>query len=251
MTTEHFTQALDYQLDCPTCVSTFKLPTHNPREIKWSYKSLGPFSLPKQGFGAYSVLLTVHFLSSRHHPATTPVFSFHAERKGKEIEADFMMFYRSSTFWERETEILFGECKSFNDFQAKDIQRMAVIAEDNPGAIIVLATLASEFSTKEKRLLTPFVRACRKYGGIDRPKNPVLLLTGTELFSVHGPPQCWKDAGGAMKTFADSGFPSHSLIQLCDATQQLHLGMPSWRNDWSVDSEKRRARRAKSARSTP
>jgi hypothetical protein len=223
-------------------LETFRLPT-NPRGIKWSYKSLGPFALPKQGYGAYSVLLTVHFLASHDNPATTPVFSFRTNRIGHEIEADFMMFYRGSAFWERETEVIFGECKSFNAFQERDIGRMGVIAVDNPGAVIVFATLAPEFSATEKRLLAPFVRACRKYGALERPKNPVLLLTGTELFSALGPPQCWKDAGGPMKTFAESGFSSHSLIQLCDATQQLHLGMQPWHNEWAAKFGKRRARK--------
>ena len=246
----HPVDRMNYELECLICLSAFKLPTHNSREIKWSYKSLGPFALPKQGYGAYSVLLTVHFLSSHHHPATTPVFSFHAERAGKEIEADFMMFYRGSAFWERETEIIFGECKSFNAFREKDVERMGVIAADNPGAVIVFATLAPEFSDTEKRLLAPFVRACRKYGELERPKNPVLLLTGTELFSALGPPQCWKDAGGTMKSFAESGFPSHSLIQLCDATQQLHLGMQPWHNEWAAEFEKRRTQKRKPPAST-
>jgi hypothetical protein len=39
----------------------------------------------------------------------------------KELEADFMMFYRSATYWDRETETIFGECKSFNGFTEKDI----------------------------------------------------------------------------------------------------------------------------------
>lgn len=247
----HPVDRMDYELECPICLSTFRLPTHNPRGIKWSYKSLGPFALPKQAYGAYSVLLTVHFLASHHHPATTPVFSFRANRAGHQIEADFMMFYAGSAFWEQETEVIFGECKSFNDFQERDIQRMGVIAVDNPGAVIVFATLASEFSAQEKRLLAPFVRECRKYGALQRPKNPVLLLTGTELFSTFGPPQCWKDAGGLMKTFAESGFPSQSLIQLCDATQQLHLGMQPWHNEWVAKFEKRRARKRKPPTSTP
>ena len=48
-----------------------------------------------------------------------------------------------------------------------------------------------------------------------------------------------------MKTFAESGFPSHSLIQLCDATQQLNLGMQPWHNEWAAEFEKRRARKRK------
>ena len=159
------------------------------------------------------------------------------------------MFYRSATFWERETETIFGECKSFNGFLENDVRRINMIAKDNPGAIVVFATLSSEFSAREKALLTPFVRACRKYGGLDRPKTPVLLLTGTELFSALGPPQCWKDAGGPMQMFADFGVPSHSLIQLCDATQQLHLGLPPWHTDWDAEFETRRQRRNRIGRS--
>ena len=120
---------------------------------------------------------------------------------------------------------------------------MRRIAEDNPGAVLVFATLAQEFSARDKQLLTPFVRACRKYGKMDRPKNPVLLLTGIELFSGFGPPQCWRDAGGHMKAFADANRTPNDLIALCDATQQLHLGLPSWGEDWKVEFEKRRKKR--------
>jgi hypothetical protein len=69
-------------IQCPVCLGQFPLPTHDPRnEIKWSYKSLGPLALPKQGFGAYSVLLTVHFLATCLHPSVTPVLSFRGTRK--------------------------------------------------------------------------------------------------------------------------------------------------------------------------
>jgi hypothetical protein len=154
-----------------------------------------------------------------------------------------MMFYRGAAYWERETETVYGECKSFNGFTDKDVRRMRRIAEDNPDAILVFATLAQQFSVRDKQLLAPFVRACRKYGKLDRPKNPVLLLTGTELFSVFGPPQCWRDAGGDMKVFADSGRRADDLLALCDATQQLHLGLTSWWDDWKVEFEKRRQRK--------
>ena len=237
----HPLEAIEAELRCPICLSAFPLPVHNPRnEIKWSYKSLGPFALPKQGFGAYSVLLSVLFISNYQNPATTPVLSFRATKKGKELEADFMMFYRGAAYWERETETIYGECKSFNGFAEKDVRRMRRIAEEHPGAILVFATLAPQLSARDKRLLTPFVHSCRKYGELDRPRNPVLLLTGTELFSSIGPPQCWRNAGGAMKAFADSGRLGQGLVGLCDATQQLHLGLPSWWNDWRDKFAKRR-----------
>ena len=240
----HPLESMRPEIECPICLSRFPLPIHDPRnELKWSYKSLGPFALPKQGFGAYSVLLTVLFLATHQDPATTPVLSFRATQNTKELEADFMMFYRGSAYWERETETIYGECKSFNGFSEKDVRRMRRIAEDNPGAILVFATLAKEFSARDKQLLTSFVRACRRYGKMDRPKNPVLLLTGIELFSGFGPPQCWRDAGGHLKVFADTSRGPNDLITLCDATQRLHLGLPSWWDDWKVEFEKRRAKR--------
>jgi hypothetical protein len=242
----HPLEVMRSEIECPICLSRFPLPIHDPRNaLKWSYKSLGPFALPKQGFGAYSVLLTVLFLSTHQHPATTSVLSFRALQNNKELEADFMMFYRDSAFWERETETIYGECKSFNGFTEKDVRRMRRISEDNPDAVLVFATLAQEFSDRDKQLLTSFVRTCRKYGKMDRPKNPVLLLTGTELFSSLGPPQCWRDAGGRMKAFADAGRRTDNLIALCDATQQLHLGLRPWWEDWKADFEKRRRTKGK------
>ncbi len=113
----HALDSASYEVQCPRCLSRFKLPIHNPAgELKWSYKNLGPFTTPpdddsspfelewaykslgpfaaqKRGGGAYSVLLTASFLCSYHHPATTTVLSFVAKGKdGKDLEADFMMF---------------------------------------------------------------------------------------------------------------------------------------------------------------
>lgn len=116
---------------------------------------------------------------------------------------------------------------------------MTALAEGNPDAILVFATLASQFSDRDKQLLTPFVKKCRRYAKLDRPKNPVLLLTGTELFSDFGPLECWRDADGQMKAFADSGRSMDGLLSLCDATQQLHLGLPSWGEDWRAMFERR------------
>jgi hypothetical protein len=129
----HPLEAMRSEIECPICLSRFPLPIHDPRnELKWSYKSLGPFALPKQGFGAYSVLLTVLFLSTHQRPATTPVLSFRATQNNKELEADFMMFYRGSAFWERETETIYGECKSFNSFTEKDIRECAGSRKTTP-----------------------------------------------------------------------------------------------------------------------
>ena len=37
----------DYEVQCPKCLNSFKLPIHNPSgELKWAYKNLGPFMSP-------------------------------------------------------------------------------------------------------------------------------------------------------------------------------------------------------------
>jgi hypothetical protein len=264
--------ALDYELNCPKCLATFKTPIHNPGELKWAYKNLGPFvsppddgkdeekpastpdaglewsykshgpfAAPKQGGGSYAVLLAVDFLRTHHHPSTTPILSFSATSKnGKELETDFMMFYRGSAFWETQTEWIFGECKTFNRFKQRDIDRMQVIADDFPDSVIVFATLNDEFSQEEKDILVPFVKACRAYGKLDRPRNPVLLLTGTELFSMMGPPTCWKEKGGKAATFAERGRSASSLIELCAITQSLYLDFGSWGAEWDEEFRRRR-----------
>jgi hypothetical protein len=206
----------DYEVQCPKCLSKFPLPQHNPAgelkwayknigpfssppdadgdempEVQWAYKSTGPFAAPKRGGGAYSVLLAVGFLRRWLNPTTTTTLSFTAKGENdKELEADFMMFYRNAAFWQRRLEWVFGECKTFNRFKKRDIDRMQVIADHFPDSILVLATLSDAFSDEEKELILPFVMACRAHGRLDRPRNGVLLLTGSELFSRNGPPFC-------------------------------------------------------------
>lgn len=41
----------DYVLECPKCTEKFQIPS-NSRDIRWSYGTVGPFSLPKQVDGA-------------------------------------------------------------------------------------------------------------------------------------------------------------------------------------------------------
>lgn len=77
----------------------------------------------------------------------------------------------------------------------------------------------------------------RKYWKTERPINPVLILTGNELFSNFGPPYCWDDE--TKKKFDHF----RGLIGLCDATQQLYLNLPSWETEWHEKWEKRHKKR--------
>jgi hypothetical protein len=59
----------------------------------------------------------------------------------------------------------------------------------------------------------------------ERPINPVLVVTGNELLDPHGPPYCWDKANQRKFSHIDG------IIDLCDATQQIYLGLDSWRED--------------------
>ena len=67
---------LNYKLQCPNCLDTFDLPSHSPDDIKWSYRTFGPFSLSGAAEGAYSVLLVLRLFSRILDAATTPMMSF-------------------------------------------------------------------------------------------------------------------------------------------------------------------------------
>jgi len=238
----------DYELQCLKCGGRFQIPSHSPKEIKWSYRTFGPFVLPRQVDGAYSVLLTLRFFSQLLDGATTPIMSFTAEKDEKKIEVDLGLLFQQSRFGYVKTELIFAECKTYNRFNKCDADRMKLLADQFPGAVLVFATLRKSLTKKEKRLLCPVVNRGRRYWKAECPFNPVLILTGTELFADWRPTECWKDAGGKHAAFAKNYRAWGDLLQLCDATQQLYLDMQPWRQWLEERWEKRRQKRALSSK---
>lgn len=188
-------------------------------------------------------MLALDFFNNRklHTLLTTPSLSFIARASGKkDIEADFALFWQDSIFGEQRNGIAFGECKTYGEFQKKDFERMKYIAATFPGAVLVFATLRKKLEQREVRAITSITRAGRKFWKNERPINPVFILTGNELLSHHGPPYCWEDMGLKAKFDRVSG-----LLKVCDVTQQIYLGLPSWETAWHEQWEKRRMKRAK------
>lgn len=124
-----------YEVKCTNCLSDFAVPSHSPRHIAWSYRAMGAFSLPASGqhnlrdqaYGSPAVLLAMRFFAHALHGSSTPMFSFTAKRGTSEIEADLGLFFKESKFTECRIEQLFCECKTFNEFEAKDARRMRTI----------------------------------------------------------------------------------------------------------------------------
>lgn len=232
--------SLEYSLSCPHCLGAFDLPSHDPKkEIQWAYKTIGPFAARGKSAGAFSVLLTQNFFGNdRAFSASTSILSFEMEKESKKIEIDLCLFYRSNAWFDKTTELVFCECKTASEFSKKDIDKMKLIAQEFPNSILVFSTMKSDLGNKEKKLLKPFVVWCNKYSERDRPRNPVMILTGVELFSDTRPPYCWKDKGDKYKEFVDDHHIS-TLLEICKATQKIYLGIDSWRKQWHEAREKK------------
>jgi len=236
----HPINQLNYSVGCPHCLSDFEIPSHNPRAIEWSYKTIGPFAARGRAAGSYCVLLTAHFFRDDmpNRGGTTTILSFRAEKGSEEIEADLGLFFRERAFFDRTLETIFCECKTFNRFQREDVEKMRKIANEFPGAMLVFATLNEKLSDNEKSLITPFVRSCNKYHERDRPINPIMILTGTELFASIRPPYGWKGKGGKYEKLSERR-DIRSLLGLCRATQKIYLDLDPWNKDWEKEWAKR------------
>lgn len=223
--------------NCPRCLNEFSAIGH-VEMAKWAYKTAGPFSVPRYADGAFATLLAVAFFSERNLSSlqVTPAFSFIARDSGKTtLEADFALFWRESVHGEPFSGVAFGECKTYGQFGKKDFERMRHLAKTFPGAVIVFATLRKTLTAKEIQAIKRIATTGRTQWKSERPINPVLILTGYELLCLNGPPHCWQESNIGQKFVSVSG-----LFDICNATQQLHLGLPPWEQVWYERLEKRR-----------
>jgi hypothetical protein len=226
-------------LACPRCLATFPA-IGNVSTTDWRYKTVGPFTVPQYADGAYGVLLTLGFFDDHrlHTIRTTPVLSFSAENADqKKLEADFALFWQESSYGENTEGILFGECKVYGEIKQKDCDRMRFLAKTFPGAVLVFSTLRTSLRAREITRITRLAKAGRKYWKPERPINPVLILTGTELLHRSGPPYCWEES--LQKKFGRV----HGLLDVCNATQQIYLGLRSWHEEWREKWDKEHQRR--------
>ena len=139
--------------------------------------------MPQHGYGSYTVLLALRFFAKTLNGATTPLLSFTAKKGAIGIEADLALFYQEFRHEVRKTDAIFVECKSSNDFTRADANRMSVLADQFPGAVLVFATLKKSLSKKEQRVLRPAANRGRRRWKTEHPYNPVLILTCAELLA--------------------------------------------------------------------
>ena len=222
---------------CPKCLREFRAIDSLSRG-NWAYKIIGPLSVPNHAEGAIGVVMAVDFFSERKMSSvqTTPVYSFIATRKDdeKKLEADFAFLWRESFYGDTAEGVAFGESKTFNQFAKVDFDRMKTIAKDFPGAVLIFSTLREELTKFEIDELKKIARVGNKHWKMERPINPILILTANELFALHPPPYCWPD--DEHQKYRDC----HGVLGLAKATQQKYLGIKPWDQVWHEAYEKRR-----------
>jgi hypothetical protein len=172
---------------CPRCSHGFQFPmSAPPNSNDWGYKVTGPFAAENFAHGSYCVVAAMNLLCHDEERKATWITSFDMVRKDdktKKFEADFAMFIAPRSIARSALPaFVIGECKSFNTFEDRDFKRARQTMDLFPGAALCFATFRDKLSAMEKRRLRAIASVGREYLSHDRQRNPVIILTGKELF---------------------------------------------------------------------
>lgn len=224
-------------MTCERCLKLYDFPQSGVREHNrnFTYRVVGPFSVPDYGRGSYSALLTLRVLERFNSSPIEMTFStaMNLSFDGVQREVDFVAWRGDDRFGgehRRPPQLIIGECKSLGQGElitARDLAKLKAIAAKLPDAVIVIPVLRDHFTRAEKKLLEKFVNWGRRMNINNEPTNPMLLLTGHELTMDHLLSATWEDLGGRHARFANYEH-ARTLLDMADATQQIYLGLPSF-----------------------
>ena len=235
----HSLTNVDYDITCGRCLERYSFPQGElkSKNGNWSYRVIGPFSTPDYARGSYGALLALRVLQNIHSGPNKMTFSPALSLKidnAHICEADYVAWIsEKSLIGNTNPRLVIGEAKSFGNgdlIKSHDIKQLRLIVKKLPGAIIVISVMRDEFTLNEKRIILSFVKSARRTDKKGRITNPVILLTGVELFYQHDLLMTWKDKGGRHAEFADYNHTS-DLLNLASSTQAIYLGLPPFSND--------------------
>jgi hypothetical protein len=223
---------------CDRCRREFPFPQGNisVANTPWRYRVIGPFSTPYFADGAYATALALRVfsdtLSTGRASLTYATGLLLKTGIEPEFDVDFSLWYQRDSIvgGEQETVAVFGEAKSFGTkcFHIEDIDRMKKVATLFPGAFLVFATLKEALHIDEIAMIAEFARWGREPLDDGRPRAPVIVLTGVEMFTPWHISETWKGLDGKHKEFASQGYLQlENLWTLADITQQIYLELPS------------------------
>ena len=175
--------------------------------------------------GAFPVLLVLRFLSLLIRADITPAFGVEVSRDGEAHEIDLGGFVLESKYRSTRTRMILSECKTYNRFERDDLSRIEHLGSMYPGSILIFATLREKLDDDETIQLAALSKKGRRRVGAEEPVNPVMLLTGSELFANFSITSYWKELGGRHAQLAEQLHRDHDLLSLCSITQQLYLDL--------------------------
>ncbi|APG08148.1 hypothetical protein BKD09_07390 [Bradyrhizobium japonicum] len=242
---------VDYRITCERCLKLYDFPQANvrSRSRNFTYRVIGPFSVPDYGRGAYGALLTLRLLGRLHsteHMTYSTAMNLSVDNL--KCEVDFLAWRADDRLSDRQKPptLIIGEAKSLGNgelVKQKDLAKLKAIASRLPNSVVVISVLRDRFTPTEKKLLTAFANWGRRVNVHGEPTNPVLLLTSNELMVRHFLSRTWEKLGGVHAKFKDYKH-TRNLLSFADATQQIYLGMKSFSQARNEYWQKRVARRA-------
>ncbi len=233
--------AITYAPTCNRCLKQFKFgqKPEDLHEVKWFYRVIGPFAAPDYARGGYAVALTLRCIARPHDAVMTWSTGLSLNELNSEI--DFAGWHRrgsmTSTEEHDEPSFFVGEAKSFGKDAIDDkvVESLQKIAKRFPGMFMIVSSLRpiGQYTVDEIRRLRELAQWGRDRMFNGQPRNPLVILTATELFSDFSIEQAWKEAGGRAAQMAEPAWHDLSnLHQLAHATQSLYLGLPPFHEDY-------------------
>lgn len=244
--------AVDYRVVCERCLKSYDFPEAGLREHNrnWTYRVVGPFSVPDYGRGSYGAILALRVLSQYRSSMDRMTFAtaMNLNFDGMTREVDFIAWHTEGHMRDthRPPQLVIGEAKSFGQgelIDSRELAKLKQVASKLPGAVVVIAVLRDHFTKAEKQVLAKFVKWGRRVNIYGEPTNPVLLLTSHELTMQLYISTRWKELGGKHAKFADPNYV-RTLSDFADSTQQIYLDIPSFQQERRIFWQKWHATRA-------
>ena len=228
---------LAQKVSCAHCLKQFRFPegTMDYNNSPWSFRVTGPYSVPNYANGAYATLLALNCLIKEGAYDTTVTLSTNMDLQvnGESMEIDFACWMKKDELGceiRSDPVFLIGEAKSFaqDGFCRRDIDRLKQIGRRMPGTFLVCATLKPELSPGERDLIGGLAEWGRIPHAGGHCRNPVIVLTGTEMFAPMNAQEAWKER----EELGDyASVEMNDPRNLADLTQQAYLGLPPLR-EW-------------------
>ena len=215
-------------INCPVCRNRFPLPMSDPNSIVWAYRGIGPFTRTNKADGVMAVFATLAFFHREFADISgkiSSLFGFELGRKNTAEpakEVDLALLLRNKYDDDRTPDLLFCECKTYKRFTEKDMDRMKQLGQQFPHAILVFATLNNELEENERAMIANITKHFQQGLG-ERPVNPVLILTGSEVLS---------DGFDQLSAYKQQIKPYNRyndlLAAICEFSVERHLKIENW-----------------------